>query len=73
MIMNVQLLLIIIYLQFLDTYEEAAVKEKEIFISATASESDNTEQVNKQKKKRKNLEKPTVDDDSCKFLQILYL
>jgi len=59
-------------LQFLDTYEEAAIKEKEIFISATASESENTEIVKEQTKKRKNIEKPTFDDDSCKYLQILY-
>jgi len=59
-------------LQFLDTYEEAAIKEKEIFISTTASESENTEVVREQTKNRKHIDKPTFDDDSCKYLQ-LYL
>jgi len=54
-------------LQFFDTYEEAAIKEKEIFILATTSESENIEILKEQTKKRKNIEKNIFGDNSCRY------
>lgn len=50
-------------------YDEAAVKERQIFLSASASESENHAQLSKKKRKKMCIPEP-VESDS-KFIQLI--
>jgi len=47
---------------FLDSYDEAAVKERQIFISASSSESE--DHVAKKNNNKRNKHVPLINDDS---------